>query len=118
MQSLLDNEIVREEFLMKVLKWESNFMKNVGIDHTTGLTLDGQQLDVTTGLPYGDPHFFSAPSKESIHLSLLALALTENKYTRQLYSIDEAMALLKLKIATYEKFMTDFPGYGGFLPWY
>lgn len=25
--------------------------------------------------------------------------------------------MLKKKIATYEKFASDYPGYGGFLPW-
>jgi hypothetical protein len=39
------------------------------------MTLDGQQLDVDTGEPHGQPHLFSASSKESLHLALMAKVL-------------------------------------------
>lgn len=34
-----------------------------------------------------------------------------------IYTKTEALDMLKKKIATYEKFASDYPGYGGFLPW-
>ncbi|CAK63157.1 unnamed protein product (macronuclear) [Paramecium tetraurelia] len=106
-----------QEFLSKVMKWESKFAKDLGIDKKSGLTLDGQQLDVNTGMPNGKPHQFTASSKESIHLALIGLALANNEYAKQIYSEEEALDLLNRKINTYEQFDKDYPGYGGFLPW-
>ncbi len=41
-------------------------------------TYDGHPIDYTTGKVAGQPHLFSAASKESIHVALLALALDGN----------------------------------------
>ena len=74
-------------------------------------------MDVTTGEPYGPAHQFTASSKESIHVALLALALDNNTYAKLIYTEEEAVSLLERKIKTYENFDQDYPGYGGFLPW-
>lgn len=114
---LLSNEAIREEFLMRALYREAKFVRDLGIDQRSGLTMDGQQLDVDTGLPYGKPHLFTASSKESIHLSLLAKALTGHKMGNVFYTKQEALAMATQIITSYEQFAQDFPGYGGFLPW-
>lgn len=77
-------------------------MKEVGYDHETGLTLDGQQLDVRTGMPRGEPHRYTAASKESIHVAILAKVLNSDENTNLLYSKIEALEILKKKIHTYE----------------
>jgi hypothetical protein len=56
------------------MKWESKFVRELAVDKDSGLTLDGWQIDVTTGEPM-TPHQFTAPSKESIHIALLAKVL-------------------------------------------
>lgn len=118
-QDVFSNTTVRDVFLRKYASWEARFMKGIGIDRATGLTYDGQRLDVASGLPFGLPHTFSAASKESLHLAILA-KVVEGKHdlARALYSKEEAFALLAKKATSYETFNSRFPGMGGFLPWY
>lgn len=63
------------------MRWEGNFVNGVGVDKTTGLTLDGIRVDVKTGelLPES-LHQFTASSKESIHLGLMAQVLEGAQY--------------------------------------
>src|SRR3989338_2430785 len=119
----LTNDAIREEFLAEVLLWERNFVRTIGIDSATQLTRDGQRLDYTTGLPLGPGHEFSAPSKESLHIAVLVLALDTNSHKGVVnasifFTPDEALSVLERKFETYEKFHTQFPGFGGFMPWY
>lgn len=67
------------------------------------MTLDGWQLDVTTGDPL-KPHKFTAPSKESLHVAILGHALTGNAYAAYFYSKEEALDMLDKKVKTYEQF--------------
>lgn len=63
------------------MKWEANFIKSVGVDKTTGLTLDGIRVDVKTGELLPETlHQFTASSKESIHLGIMAQVLEGAKY--------------------------------------
>lgn len=39
---LLSNEAIREEFLMRALYREAKFVRDLGIDQRSGLTMDGQ----------------------------------------------------------------------------
>ena len=80
---------------MKVVRQEAKFMKEIGINKRTGLTYDGQPLDVDTGLPYKGPHVFTASSKESIHVAVLALSLTNNKYANEMYTKEEALGVIR-----------------------
>jgi hypothetical protein len=53
----------------------------VSFDLNTGFTYDGHMLNYTSGtLLAGGLHNFSAPSKESLHLALLTLALDGNPF--------------------------------------
>jgi len=73
-------------------------------------------------------HNFSAPSKESVHVALLALSLLGNERARLFFnvsaekagkSVDElAVDILQKKMNAYERFNAQYPGYGGYLPWY
>ncbi len=108
-----------DEYLSNVAKWEGQFAQpGIGYDPSSGYTYDGHPLNYTTGELYGEPHLFSAPSKESIHLAILSLAAEGNKYA-QIFAggFDKAIETLELKIKGYMKFNETYPGYGCFTPW-
>jgi hypothetical protein len=65
-------------FLDAHAAWEHGFVNELGVDPLTQLTYDGHRLDFTTGEPLGLPHLFSAPSKESVHIGLLARFLADS----------------------------------------
>jgi hypothetical protein len=114
---LFSDAAAREQFVMQWLQGEAQFMRRLGTHAPTGLTLDGQRLDVDSGLPFGPPHMFTAPSKESLHVAILARVLYGDPRAQALYSVDEALALLAQKAASYAKFFAKYPGFAGFLPW-
>lgn len=59
-----------ESYMEFVMKYEGQFSQpGIGYDAISGYTYDGHALNYTTGELYGEPHQFSAPSKESIHVS-------------------------------------------------
>ena len=62
-------------------------------------------------------HQFTAASKESIHIAILAKVLDEDPLAQLIYTKNEALDMLTKKIDTYEKFDKQYPGFGGFLPW-
>ncbi|KAM9972183.1 hypothetical protein ACTFIW_003540 [Dictyostelium discoideum] len=142
------NDIINsnnQSFINDVLFWEGNFHSNqVGVNYECGYTYDGHELNYITGELDSPLHEFSAPSKESIHLGMLALALNEwvneepenykainffhQNITRTTieqneipYSgnsnFDNAITILYRKINTYHQFNQRFPGFGGFHPW-
>lgn len=112
------NESVRHSFLLDHACMEAKFMRYIGVDRATGLTHDGQRLSIETGLPDELPHMFSAPSKESVHIAVLAKVLDRsNSIANQTYTIPEALDLLEQKVSAMETFDKTFPGFGGFLPW-
>eukprot|EP00981_Chlorochromonas_danica_P007263 scaffold1623_cov165-Ochromonas_danica.AAC.15 len=108
-----------QDYLDNVMKWEGEFAQpGVGYDPLSGHTYDGHPIDYQTGELYGEPHLFSAPSKESIHVALLALAIDGNANAlRFVGGLDKALSLLQLKINGYERFNARYPGYGCFTPW-
>ncbi|KAE9547070.1 hypothetical protein FO519_009720 [Halicephalobus sp. NKZ332] len=128
---IVNDAKVRDDFLMDIMTWEGKFATDkVGLNYKHGLTYDGTSLNYSTGLPDGGLHDFSAASKESVHLGLLALALnSSNKYAVRFfesgmqgvwtgdvksYVVDQ----LTKKISAYEKWNSTYPGFGGYLPWY
>jgi len=122
---LYTNETARDQFLKDVLYWEGKFHQDgVGINYKSGLTYDGHPIDYQTGKISGDVHIFSASSKESIHVSILAKIVQGDSLAQILISNDSqtalntAIELLTNKITSYEKFNAEYPGYGGFLPWF
>ena len=112
------NATVRETFLLAHAKMESYFMKYIGLDQSTSLTHDGHRLSIESGLPYKKPHMFSAPSKESVHVAVLAKVLDKSSaIANATYTIADALEVLEKKVTSMEKFSAQFPGFGGFFPW-
>jgi hypothetical protein len=105
-----------EEYLNHVAEWEGKFAQpGIGYDPASGYSYDGHPLDYQSGELYGDPHLFSAPSKECVHVGLLALALSGNsKALRFTGGVDKALDVLELKMSGYEQFNKTYPGYGCF----
>jgi hypothetical protein len=125
-KDLLQNSVKRNQFLNLVMEYEGKFNQpGVGYNGNSGHTYDGHGINYTTGELEGQPRSFSAASKESLQVSILALALLGNdplavKYLqagRAVNTTERALQILAAKIATYEKFSTTYPGYGGFIPW-
>eukprot|EP00439_Symbiodinium_sp_Y106_P046281 s310_g5.t3 len=124
------NPQTRAEFMANVMYMERKFLgraSKLAFDPDTGMTYDGVGLDHNTGdVQHGSLRTFSAPSKEALHLSLLALALQPIEDVPKelatvlplLYSTDEALDILEKKAKTMEDFDAHFPGFGGFLPWF
>ena len=73
-QELWHSEEKQQEFLNDVMYWEGNFAKHhVGLNRFSGLTYDGHGIDYSSGVPNpGYLHFWSAPSKESVHLMMFS----------------------------------------------
>jgi hypothetical protein len=113
------NPKVVDEYMSHVMKWEGQFAQpGIGYDTKSGYTYDGHPLNYTTGGLYGEPHLFSAPSKESIHMGILALALDGNKHALEFTGgMAKTVEILQLKINGYMKFNETYPGYGCFTPW-
>ena len=90
----------------------------MGVDKRTGLTLDGIRVDVKTGelLPES-LHKFTASSKESIHLGLMALVLDGAEFVDEIYEPLDVFGLVELKTRALEDFYKRYPGFAGFLPW-
>ena len=132
-EELITSPDARDSFLLDIALAEGKFQSNgVGYDVTTGHTYDGHMLDYNSGeLLEGGLHTFSAPSKESIHVAILALALEGNDLAQKFVlsssqaikiSLTEdarnfSINLLSKKLDSYEEFNATFPGFGGFLPW-
>jgi hypothetical protein len=105
-----------EEYLNHVAEWEGKFAQpGVAYDPASGYSYDGHPLDYQTGELYGEPHLFSAPSKECVHVGLLALAVSGNsKALRFTGGIEDALKVLELKLKGYEQFNKTYPGFGCF----
>ena len=91
-------------------------MKHIAYDSKAGLTLDGQQINLKTGMPFGEPRKFTSPKDESLQISILAKVLNGDQRAKVIYSVEEALDILKKKIQTYENLSQAYPGLGGFLP--
>eukprot|EP01121_Diplochlamys_sp_Union-15-3_P001464 TRINITY_DN11268_c0_g1_i1.p1 TRINITY_DN11268_c0_g1~~TRINITY_DN11268_c0_g1_i1.p1 ORF type:complete len:532 (+),score=71.97 TRINITY_DN11268_c0_g1_i1:51-1646(+) len=116
----------RTQFIQDVMFWEGHFHQpGVGYHAATGLTYDGHGINYTTG-ELADPlHYWSAASKESIHLMMLAKALDGDSNAKVFINYNNpdkaestALEILQAKIKSYQLFNTTYPGFGGYLPWY
>eukprot|EP00930_Biecheleria_cincta_P034732 TRINITY_DN23967_c0_g1_i1.p1 TRINITY_DN23967_c0_g1~~TRINITY_DN23967_c0_g1_i1.p1 ORF type:complete len:666 (+),score=135.99 TRINITY_DN23967_c0_g1_i1:125-1999(+) len=123
------DEKIQDSFIANVLAAERNFFAapNVAYDPETGMTWDGIYLDPVTGqINPGALSNHSAPSKESIQLSLLALSLQSREEAGDrlaallplVYGREQALNLLEKKVASLEDFDRRYPAFGGFLPWF
>ena len=82
-----------------------------------------------TPLQASGRHNFSAASKEALHLSLLTRAVEGHPLPLSFFAQScptpppcdvrqHVLSILAAKAATLQRFNREFPGYGGFLPWY
>jgi len=126
-QELLLSNSSRDLFIRTVMYWEGQFHQpGIGYNAVTGMTYDGHGLNYTSGdIDTSNLHFWSAPSKEGLHFMMLALSLSGNEYARIFVSssnvsaADEvALDLLERKMGSMEAFDSQWPGFGGFLPWF
>lgn len=103
----------RENFFREFISWEAKFFTGPGV-HPSGLTRDG-----VGPAPDGHPRDWSAPSKEALHLSVLAMRLLikGDPLCDSLMSSRDAIAMLTKKISTYERISAKRPYLHGFLPW-
>ena len=114
-----DNAIHR--FKMDMCWWEGKFGYGVGYNQQLGITYDGHEIDYTTGDLHEHLHFFTAASKEAIHVNMLSLYMMDNVYARQFFhnaSQEAIVEILERKIASYNDFHRRYPGFAGFLPWF
>ena len=151
--ALLTNTTLRTSFIHSLLYWEAQFLQHspcltscchftapslaggvesyIGLHTPTMVTMDGHRLSIPSGLPLdGGAHMFTASSKESLHVALLALALSSTPAAalaamllapgsggRREAAMDVAVRQLAVKVNSYDLFDCRFPGFGGFLPW-
>jgi hypothetical protein len=124
-------EIVKdpEPFIQDLLYWEGHFAQpGIGYNGANGMTYDGTLLNQKTGLADANAsgrHNFSAASKESLHVMVLAKGLAGDASAARFLSPDSpsdapeiAYRLMKQKLKTYLAFNATYPGFGGILPWY
>lgn len=121
--------------------WEGK-MQSVAFFTDLGLTKDGHYINYKTGSVDGCPqHNFSAPSKESLHLGLLARAIEGKEEAALIFVVspfchsnnmtfseclefaydhgtEVATAALQQKMLSLKKWNVAYPGFGGFLPWF
>jgi len=124
--TLLSDPSARDRYLRYVMHYEGMF-GDVGMSKITGLTYDGTGIDYKTGAPASPLHYWTAASKESIQLMLLARALYGDSYAQIFFSEGEVLTpaqvdskvltILETKMTTFERWNSAFPGFGGFLPW-
>lgn len=121
---LKDNKTL-DDFINKIIVTESFFNQpDIGYSKETGFTYDGYCINSETGELIGVPRNWSAPSKESLHVILLSMAVYGSKKAKLFVDPKDiskakkkAIDILSLKIKTYENFNKKYPGYGGFIPW-
>eukprot|EP00347_Sterkiella_histriomuscorum_P021037 403335503 len=106
---IVQNTQVREEFLQKVIQQEAKFIKEIGYDQRTGLTLDGQQIDSKTGMPIESPDRYTSATSEAIHIALLAKVLNGDPSTNLIYTKEEALEILRKKIQSLEQVQNQYP---------
>ena len=120
---ILNDGAKAQSFQDEFLKSEANYFEAVH-DPRTGMVYDGLNLDAKTGQVAGVRNW-SAPSKECLDVGLCIKALAGDEKAVQVVGRGdatrakaEAVRLLEQKMAGYEEFQKQNPGYAGFLPWY
>lgn len=125
-QDLLADPATRWWVVREIMARESRFLTpGIGWDVTTGAPFDGWILEWDSGRLLGPPRIWSSPSKDYQQLIILALALAGNSLAQQALVPDDpaaaralALEVLAKKMATFERFNSEFRGFGGNLPWY
>lgn len=106
-------------FKMDMCTWEGKYGFGVGYNNVTGITYDGYKIDYETGDIREDLiQYWTAASKEALHVNVLSLYLLDDIYARQFFgntSQNNVLQVLEKKIASYNDFHRRYPGFGGFL---
>jgi len=113
-------------FINYLLLKESKFIAlGVGVHPETATTFDGHSINRETLLLEGSPRNWSAASKESLHIMLLAKVFMGDAQAKIIIGGDEpknayriAINLLNKKLTAYEQFNQSYPSFGGYLPWF
>eukprot|EP00931_Biecheleriopsis_adriatica_P103175 TRINITY_DN78043_c0_g1_i1.p1 TRINITY_DN78043_c0_g1~~TRINITY_DN78043_c0_g1_i1.p1 ORF type:complete len:707 (-),score=131.91 TRINITY_DN78043_c0_g1_i1:142-2262(-) len=116
-----DRREVQLAYISDALAAERGFFATAGVsyDADTGLSEDGSTFDAYSGAVDTKHGLgFSAPSKEMIQISLLALSLSSEGTGLVAYTREEALTLLEKKVDAFEEFDATFPAFGGYLPWF
>jgi hypothetical protein len=124
-QSLLTSQEEQNDFLSCVMEWEGNFHQ-IAYNQNTGMTYDGYGINYTTGQLQPDTlHFWSAPSKESLHLMVIARAIWGNTNAQKFLSpsnlsngVPLALSILTRKLNSIDQWNSKYPGFGGYLAWF
>ena len=123
-EDILSND---DTFVWDLFYWEGRFhQNNIGYNTANSMTYDGTLLNPLTGLNnISGLHPFSAASKESLHIMILAHAIAGNPLAARFLSPGKprdapgiAHDILEKKLRTYLEFNRTYPGFGGFLPWF
>jgi hypothetical protein len=126
-QPLAPEQVIQDDnYINELLLKESNFFTlGIAVNDSTYLTQDGVFLNSISLQPVGKASPFSAASKESLHLNLLAkVVLNDDRAQQLLFGLDtdnaviRALSILEEKVTTYEQFDAVYPAFGGFLPWF
>ncbi len=111
------------EFVDEYLKGEAEFFA-LARDPKSGLTFDGVDLDPKTG-EAKSVRAFSAASKECLDLALCVKALYGDPTISKVVSPQDpskapevAAEILGKKIASYQKFAEEYPGFNGYFTWF
>lgn len=120
---ILKREDKAGQFLGDYLKGEAEFFA-LARDPRSGLTFDGVDLDPKTGEAKG-VRAFSAASKECLDLGLCVKALYGDPTISKVVSPQDpskapaiAAEILEKKIASYQKFAEEYPGFNGYFTWF
>jgi hypothetical protein len=107
------------DYLQREARWYA-----IARNPATGLTRDGWGIDPASGLPT-TPRRHSAASKESLDIGICVKALGGSPEAAALLANGDVAAareaatkILAKKMDTLEQWVRDYPGYGGFLPWF
>ena len=90
---------MRQEFLHKVINSESKFIHEVGVNKETGLTIGSVPISSRTGIvkSSNNESMKSSLKNEAFHIAVLAKSLINES---QIYSQDQSLGILKLKMQT------------------
>jgi len=120
-EDLIVNDDSQNAYIASVLKWDGKFASPGAALTETGLTIDHINLDANGVIK--DKGWYTAPSKESLHMSMLALVLDQTPLAyhwladTQEEAETEAIRRLGQIIQAYEDYNIVCPACGGFIPW-
>jgi len=83
----MTNQTALHDFQRKVLHHEAKFIREVGVDAETGLTLGKIPLHKRTGMPMVDKISSRSSLKaEAVHIAILGKALIGDHRASEIYS--------------------------------